>query len=173
MTRSATDDQVENLTSGATRPIIIVCWEHSGAQELISCTGRVEYDGEIYQPGILQIVSIQENRSAVFSMPATKQRLSEVNNSTWRRGVCKIWQIPANSSDTAGYSVTDSIMLLDGVIDSSRMSQNNQITVSAVHKNLDGNNTPRNTLNEIASNLPSAGSVLVWEDDTIVLEAPR
>lgn len=152
-----TSQHVVNISQQATRPVYLVRLAHSGTEELLSASGRVEYDGEIYLPGIT-VAGIEDGESATLTLPATATRVTETQNGTWRHGVCDIYAIPASPSDEASY--TDAVLMLDGVIAASSFS-GDRVTIRAVQRTRDSSYTPRNLISEFCSNLPAPGLSLI------------
>ena len=167
-----TAGQLSNLAETATRPINIMSIEHSGSAELLSCSGDVIYDGESYAGGGVEIRRINNTISASLTMPATATRITESQNGTWRGGACKIYAIPALPSDGNSFTAAEGVLILDGVILTSSFSSD-RITLSIVHVNLDGNYTPRNTIDEACYHVPSPGTILSWEGENLVLVSRR
>jgi len=168
--RSLTTDQQDNAELASTRPVHIVAWEHSGVEELLSCTGDITLSGQVYTAGGLKIGSILDGKSATITLPATSTRITEIQNNTWRGGTCKIYAIPSVPGDSGIY--TESILQIDGVIQASNL-QGETIRVSIIHTNLDGNYSPRDLLDDVSSHAPAAGTNILWEGDRLVLEARR
>jgi hypothetical protein len=169
---SLTAGQLSNVGEVATRPINIMSIEHSGSEELLSCSGDLSYDGDTYTGGGVNIQRIENTRSATLTMPATATRITESQNGTWRGGTCKIYSIPALPTDSNIFAAADGVMVLDGVILTSSFVQD-KIKLTIVHINLDGNYTPRNLIDEACNHVPSPGTILSWEGENIVLVSRR
>jgi len=172
MPRTLTESQSSYLGQESSRPINVVKWEHSGSEELLSCSGDVVFNSEAYSAGGLNISVIRNSHSATITLPATPARIAEVQNGTWRNGTCLIYAIPSDVSRTGNHASTEGVLQIDGIIVSSRYS-GNEIAVSVIHKNLDGNYTPRNIADEVCNHIPPPGTLLVWDDENIVLESRR
>ncbi len=172
MLRDHTSQQEENVRANETRPIYLICWQHSGLLELLSCSGNVVFDSMAFNPTGTKIRSIADSQSAIITMPATAQRITEVQNSTWRDGECKIYCLPAKPASSSGYTRAESILQLNGTIISSSFS-GELITVNAVQNSFDGKLSPRNRLDEFGSHMPAAGTVLTWEGSQVVLVARK
>lgn len=169
--RTHTQEQENRLLAKETKPIRLVVWEHSGIEELISCSGDVEYDSQNYTSASVDITRLSDGRTATLTMPATSTRITETRTKAWRRGVCKIYAIIAEPNDSNIYTTSDAILELDGYIRQSRYA-GGKITVSASQISLDGNFTPRNRAEEFANHIPAPNTLLEWEGDKIVL-VPR
>ena len=163
--------QVATLQETMTKPVMVVLINHGGFVEQFSCGQEVLYDGDSYTAGGIVVSSINNGKEASLELPADSARITQVQNGTWRHGVCQIIALPAVSGDST-FSLSDGIICLDGTIVTSRWSKK-KITIKAIHKHLTGNRTPRNTINELTEWLNPAGSVLTWEGDKITLEPPR
>ncbi len=166
-----TPAQLAAVDLPSTRPVMLVRLDHSGTQELLSCSGNIEFDGELYTAGGVSIDSVSDGSAASLSLPATPERVAEVQNGTWRHAVCKIYAVPAVPGDSGSYVTADAILMLDGVIMASSFS-GGKVSVSAIQRSLDGSNTPRNTISEVASHIPPPGSILTWTT-SITLVARR
>lgn len=161
-----------NLEADSTRPINLVRWEHAGFLELLSCSGEdITLNGEIYVSGGVNISSIKDGRTATLTEPSNPTRTAQVQNDTWRNGICQIYAIPAVPGNGTTYTSAEAVMQLDGLIDTSKDARG-KITVAVVHRFSTGF-TPRNTIDEIADYLPAPGTILIWEDTELVLEARR
>lgn len=168
MALAHTEAQKNNLEETSTRPITILQLEHSGAIEYLSCSGVVQMDSILYSAGTASVRNIEAGRSAVITVPATATRVAETINNTWRGGICKIYAIPALPDDDAEFVLADAIFQLDGLILNSKW-QGSSVTITAIQKNLDGNFTPRNRIDEYTNHVPAPGTILAWEGDTLVL----
>jgi hypothetical protein len=173
MARNLTAVQYNNLVATATRPINLVRWEHSGMLELLSCSGDITFGGEMYSAGGVEVDSIEDGRTATLSLPATPARVAEVINGNWRNGkICKIFAVPGLPEDDGDYALSQGILVLDGVIDSSQYA-NGMITVNAIHRYLRGNLTPRTSFNELSTHIPPSGTMLTWEGESYMLVSRR
>ena len=171
MTRQLTDEQLGRLNRDATRPVVLVSWAYPGEVELLSCGGDVVFDGEVYTPGIVTVRSIPNSRGASFSLSATRERIGDCLNGTWRGGICKVYALPGDAGQRA-FTLGEEILLLDGTITAASFTAGS-ISVDAVHKNLDGNFTPRNIVEEVATDLAPPGSIIEWQGGELVLEGVR
>lgn len=173
MPRASTPQQLAAANAAATKPVYLLAWEHSGIEELIACTvGDVVYNGQTYAAGDVRISRIDDGRSARLSMPASAARVTESLNGTWRSGRCRIYNIPATPTDDLTFLEAEAILVLDGQIRTSGMS-GDTVNVYCEHIDAGTRISPRHTFDAICNHLPPAGSVITWEGDTIVLEAPR
>lgn len=162
MSVRSTTAQFNNLRGIATRPITLIRWEYSGGLETISLSGdNIEFDGEIYVSAGVEMVSIDNNNSAVLSMVITDERMAQTLAGSWRGGkICQIYEIPAlPEDDEFVYEAADGILKIDGIIDNSQYS-NGKITVNVLHKYLVGKFTPRYRVNDFTTTVPVAGSFL-------------
>lgn len=162
-----------NLDLTATRPVYVARIAHSGFEELLSGTGRVVFDGEIYAAGGISIKSITDNQTATLELPVTAARMGDIQNGTWRNGVCKIYAIPASPDDDGEFEASAGMLVLDGFIDSSNYSGGDRITCNATQTGMGRNLTPRNTLSEVCNHINPPGTVLAWQDDKLTLESRR
>jgi hypothetical protein len=172
MPLALTDTQRDNAQGTSTRPIIIVQIEHSGALELLSASGPVVFDSDLYSAGGLNMGGIQDGENASLSLPSTATRIAEVQNGTWRGGICKIYAIPASPDDTGEYATTDAVLLIDGLILSSAFT-GSAVTVNVIQQSMTGKLTPRHTLSEVCSHIPPPGDVLTWQNSSITFESRR
>lgn len=160
MSVRSTTAQFNNLRGIATRPITLIRWEYSGGLETISLSGDdIEFDGELYVSAGLEMVSIDNNNSAVLSMPVDDDRMSQTLSGSWRGGkICQIYEIPAlPEDDEFVYLAEDGILKIDGIIDNSQYA-NGKITINILHKYLVGKFTPRYRVNDFTTIVPVAGS---------------
>jgi hypothetical protein len=161
--------QFTNSSADSTRPVYLVQLQHSGTIEYLSSSGEVTLDGIDYRAGIVTVTSIENNRSATVTIPATIQRTLECSSGSWRGyKLCKIYGVPAMPGDSAAYVSADAILLLDGVIDDSRLS-NMTVTVRAIHKYAAAVYTPRLNCSELSPHIAPAGSLFTWEGTGYVL----
>lgn len=173
MSVGITTTQLANTSLTSTRPIRVIRWEHAGYLELLSESGAVEFNGELFGAGGLSSLSMDDGRSATITMPGTRTRIAESINGRWRNGkICQIYAIPALPADAGVYDLEDGVLLLDGIIDSSEYSGGN-LTIRAVHKHLRGNLTPRLTFNAYSQYLPSPGTLLDYDGETYMLKSRR
>jgi len=156
--RSVSSGILSNLLLDATRPVALVRIEHSGLLELLSETGTIIFDGEVYTAGGITVDSVADGESATLSMPVTSDRISEIQGSTWVNGVCQIYFVPGTTDDTAEYTAAQGVLSLDGMIASSSFS-GNKISIKAVHRSLGKNYTPRNIISEVCNHIPPPGSI--------------
>lgn len=170
MPRDLTAWQLANSDSATAKPICLMQLNHSGAVEYISATGAVTYDGQLYTAGGFNISSIIDSRSATFTLIATPARVAEVTRSAYRRGLCMIYYIPGEAGDTPTYTADKAVLLLDGRIDTSSVSDG-LVTVVAMNKYLTGRMGPGYTFNQFCTHMPAPGSSIVWEGETAPFEA--
>lgn len=171
MPKTYTDTQLTNVEAMATKPVQVVMWGHSGVEELLSCSGDIVFDGQAYVPGI-EIVNIQDSRTATLKVPGDTDRVGEVQNGTYRGQACKIYAIPASPGDGGIYLLSEAVLQIDGIIDKS-VYRAGTVTVTVIHKNLTGNLTPRHLMDAVANHIPPAGTQILWESDRLVLETRR
>lgn len=162
--------QEERLLQKATKPIFIVQHQHSGITEYVSCSGDVVYDGQLYQSGGVNMSSVQDSRTATFTLPATPERINQVQHGTWRDGDCVIYHIPGLPEDDSAYLADEAILVIDGKIRSSAYS-GNKITVTVAHNNNLNKLSPRYTWDELSVHVPAPGIEINWEGDRVVLTA--
>lgn len=175
MTVGITTTQLANTSLTSTRPIRVIRWEHAGYLELLSESGAIEFDGELFGAGGISTLSVDDGRSATITMPGTRTRIAESINGRWRNGkICQVYAIPGLPEDDGVYDIDAGVLLLDGVINSSQYS-GGVLTVRAIHKSLNGNLTPRLTFNAYSQYLPNPG-VLVTSNpagETYMLKSRR
>lgn len=161
MGRFESSAQVANVEAEVTRPIYVLAWEHSGTEELLSASGDITLDGKNYAGGFIRKdgISITEGIGATISVFASAARVMEVQNGTWREGFCKLYYIPASPGDSSTFDLSDAVLVLDGVIDSSRYSSG-RVTVKAIHSNFDGNYSPRHLVSSVSNHIPPTGTVI-------------
>lgn len=173
MARELTSTQHTNVEAGATRPIYLVEWQHSGTTEYLSCSGTVQYGSgspvQTYTAGGLTVTGIEDSKTATIVLPATADRITEILGNTWRGGVCKITAILAAPGDTPLYSAAQGLLMLDGVIETSTFS-GETITVVAKCKYYTGALVPRFTFNDVTGIIPAVGSVSTWEGENYSYE---
>lgn len=173
MSIGITTAQLANTSLASTRPIRVIRWEHAGYLELLSESGSIEFNGEMFSAGGLSSLIVDDGRSATITMPGTRTRIAESVNGRWRTGkICQIYAIPALPEDDGFYDLEDGVLLLDGIIDSSEYSGGN-LTIRALHKHLRGNLTPRLTFNAYSQYIPNAGALVSWEGETYMLKSRR
>lgn len=172
MSRELTPTQIANTKATATRPVIIARLAHSGMVELLSASGSIVFNGELYQEGGFSLGSIKNGDSASIALQATPARTEQVYSGAWRYGVCQIYMIPGVPEDSGEYAASAGVLLLDGVITQSSYS-GGRIVVSAKQVSLSGNYTPRNLIGEVCNFIDPPGTVLGWQGDIIVLESRR
>lgn len=170
MPRALTAWQLDNCDSATAKPICLMQLNHSGTVEYLSATGAVTYDGQLYTAGGFNINSIVDSRSATFTLAATPARMAEVTRSTYRRGICIIYYIPGVDGDTPTYTADKGVLMLDGRIDTSGVSDG-LVTVVAMNKYLTGRLGPGYTFNQFCSHMPAPGSSIVWEGETVPFES--
>ena len=173
MARELTSTQQANVEAGATRPIYLVEWKHSGTTEYLSCSGDVSYgDGspiQTYTAGGITIAGLEDSKTATLILPATAARVTEIQNNTWRRGHCKITAILAAPGDSPVYAAADGLLVLDGLIESSSFS-GESITVIAKSKYYTGALLPRFTYDDVVTSAPAVGTVSTWEGENYSYE---
>jgi len=173
MARELTSTQQSNVEAGATRPIYLVEWNHSGTVEYLSCSGDVLYgDGspnQTYSAGGITIARLEDSKTATLILPATAARVAEIQNNTWRTGICKITAILAAPGDSPVYAAADGLLVLDGVIESSSFS-GETVTVTAKSKYYTGALIPRFTYDDVVTSAPAVGTVSTWEGENYSYE---
>jgi len=173
MARELTSTQHTNVAAGATRPIYLVEWNHSGTVEYLSCSGTVQYGSgspvQTYTAGGLTVTGIEDSKTATIVLPATAARITEILGNTWRGGICKITAILAAPGDTPLYAAADGLLMLDGLIETSTFS-GETITVVAKCKYYTGALVPRFTFNDVTGIIPAVGSVSTWEGENYSYE---
>lgn len=172
MSRTLTASQIANTKEIATRPVLIVRLAHSGSTELLSASGDIVFNGELYQEGGFTLDGIRNGDSASLTLQATPARVAEVTSGAWRHGVCQIYLIPGVPEDSGEYAAAAGVQMLDGIITQSSYNAG-RIAVSAKQISLSGNYTPRNLIGEVCSFIDPPGTVLGWQGDNIVLESRR
>lgn len=169
MARDLSSAKQANIEAGATRPIYLVEWQHSGLTEYLSCSGDITYDGQAYTAGGLTISSMEDGKTATILLPATSTRIAEIQNNTWRLGICKITAILAAPGDSPTYAAADGDLMLDGVIEQTTFS-GELISVIAKCKYYRGALVPRFTFDDVVSVVPAVGSTSEWEGENYSYE---
>jgi len=167
--KTLTDAQFDNVSATSTRPVYVVQIQHGSAVEYLSTSGTVYLDGVPYTAGGIALESIQDSRKASLSLLATPERIAECISGTWRgEKVCKVYGIPATPDGSVNYVMADAILLLDGIIDDSKLS-GLKIAINALHKYSATRYTPRLNCSELSNYIPPAGSVFTWQGGRYVL----
>jgi hypothetical protein len=170
---SLTTTQWTNTRETSTRPIRLIRWEHAGYLELISESGDIEFNGELFGAGGINSITVDDGRRATVTVNASLARIAESINGRWRQGkICQIYVVPGLPADTGVYTLDEGILILDGIIDGSEYS-NDRVSVRVVHKRLNGNLTPRQTFNAYSAYLPAPSSLVTWEGETFLLKSRR
>ena len=169
MARFLTSTKQANVEAGATRPAYLVEWQHGSSTEYLSCSGDITYDGQLYTEGGLTITSLEDGKTATIVLPATAARVTEIQDSTWRLGVCKITAILASPGDSPTYAASDGDLMLDGVIEQSSFS-GETISVTAKCKYYRGALVPRFTFDDVITSVPPVGSTSTWEGENYSYE---
>ena len=173
MSVGITTTQWSNTGEVSTRPVRVVRWEHSGSLELLSESGDIEFNGELFGAGGILSLSVDDGRRATITLNGTTARIAESVAGRWRTGkICQVYAIPALPEDAGVYDLEDGLLLLDGIIDGSDYS-GGVVTVRVVHKHLRGNLTPRQTFNLYSEYIPNAGALVEWEGESYMLRSRR
>lgn len=169
MPRTVTAWIYERLFNPATRPIYIAKVNHSGTVEYLSANGTLEYDGQTYTGGDMNVRSIKNSEAFRFMLTATPTRISETQRSTYRRGLAQLFFIPGLPDDSPSYTAAQGIMLVDGRIDTSAFS-GEAVNVVAINKYLTGRMGPGYICNEVSSYIPAPGSSITVNGETVSYE---
>jgi hypothetical protein len=173
MTVGITTGQFNNTGEVSTRPVRVIRWEHSGSLELLSESGDIEFNGELFSAGGILSLSVDDGRRATITLNGTTTRIAESVAGRWRAGkICQIYAVPGLPSDTGVYTLAEGLLLLDGIIDASEYS-GGAVSVRVVHKQLRGNLTPRQTFNLYSEYIPNPGALVSWEGETYMLRSRR
>lgn len=173
MTVGITTGQWTNTGEVSTRPIRVVRFEHSGSLELISESGDIEFNGELFSAGGIKQITVEDGRRATLTLSGSTTRIAESVAGRWRTGkICQIYAVPGLPEDTGVYDLEDGVLLLDGIIDASDFS-GGVVTVRAIHKHLRGNLTPRQTFNVYSQYLPAVGSLVEYDGESFLLRSRR
>ena len=173
MTVGITTAQWTNTGEVSTRPIRVMRWEHSGSLELLSESGGIEFNGELFSAGGVFSISVEDGRRATITLNGTTARIAESVAGRWRTGkICQIYAVPGLPTDTGVYALEDGLLLLDGIIDASEYS-NGVVSVRVVHKHLRGNLTPRQTFNLYSEYIPNPGSLVEYDGESYMLRSRR
>lgn len=167
-------EQYSRRAAAVTEEIHLVRWEHSGALETLSTKGDRTMDAESYAGGVLLAVTVEKGETeATIEMHVTPDRAAEVDGGTWRGGkICQIYSVNAEPGTDEVFTMDQTELVLDGLIDSSRMA-GHKITVKAVHKSLAGKKTPRHTFSQLTDSIPPAGTIIEYGGDKYPLVAKR
>lgn len=173
MSIGLTTTQWTNTRETSTRPIRLIRWEHAGYLERISESGDIEFNGELFNAGGVNSISVDDGRRASITVNASQTRIAESINGRWRNGkICQIYVVPGLPEDTGVYTLEEGILVLDGIIDGSEYS-GDRVSVRVVHKRLNGNLTPRQTFNAYSALLPAPSSLVTWEGESYTLKSRR
>lgn len=173
MTIGINTTQWTNTGEVSTRPVRVMRWEHSGSLELLSESGDIQFNGELFGEGGISSIAVDDGRRATITLPGTTTRIAESVAGRWRNGkICQIYAVPGLPGDTGVYTLAEGILLLDGIIDASDYS-GGVVSVRVMHKHLRGNLTPRQTFNLYSEYIPGPGSLVEWEGETYMLRARR
>ena len=169
MARTLTDAHFNNTSAVVTRPIFVVQLQHSGAVEYLSSSGDITFDNVSYAAGGVEVDSISDNYSATLTLHATNARIQECVNGSWRGNkLCRLYGIPASPADDNYFNLDDGLLLLDGIINDSRVS-GRSIKIQGIHKYSSASYTPRLNCSETSNLIPAAGSVFSWQNGSYVL----
>jgi hypothetical protein len=173
MPRILTGDQFTNVTATSTRPIYLVQLQFASVVEYLSSSGEILFDDITYEAGGIDVQSIAGSTAAQLSLFATTDRIAQTIGGSWRgERTCKIYGIPALPESGTDYDMVDALLLIDGYIDSARVS-GDRVTVSVVHKHTSSSYTPRLNCSELSAYTPRAGTVFTWEGGTYTLVSKR
>lgn len=173
MPRTLSPTQFANARATSTRPVRLIRWEHSGALELLSGSGDIIFDGELFTAGGFSTVTVEDGRSATITLPATQARVQEMLSGNWRNGkLCQVYCVPGVPTDAGEYTLEEGLLELDGVIDASQYA-NGVLTVSAIHRYRRGNLTPRVTFNDFSTRIPPPGTAFIWQSESYILKSRR
>lgn len=164
--------QLQNAEKQVTEPLLLVLWAHSGAEETLSCSAEAVLDGRNYLATGIEVSGLVIGDSATVTIPATRDRITEVNTGTYRNQVCKIYSVAANTAQEDNFDMHEAVIALDGIIVASEFT-GSEIKASILHKSVVGNLTPRNNISEVANHIPPAGTVLVSTKQNTELERSR
>ncbi len=167
-----TTAQLALLSPETTKPLVLIQWAHSGLLELLSCGDDAALNGEKYTEGLIKLESMEANKRAVLSVPATATRLAEMQTRSWRNGACKIYSV-FSAPDVSDYITKDVLLSIDGVIVKSSSSDLKTVKVIVEHRGLSSLMTPRNIIDEVTKNTNPAGATLTWQGTKIIFKAPR
>jgi hypothetical protein len=177
--------QLAQIERDNTRPIYLLEWQFDGTPEYLSSNGRLDFNGETWNPGIS--VSMENWATATITLPPTSDRAAVVNSGAWRFQPAVIYFVPSNPlagvpittdtdipilTDTGepivfGDGFEDEIVLLDGIITGGRVNSGSlQMTIT--HRAINGVRSPRTRLSG-----PRAGTVINWEGEVYVVEGRR
>lgn len=173
MLREHTEQQADNLAPSSARPIVLIEWEHSGTPELLCATGIITYDSRLFGLAPITVNKVVNGVSALLTLTATNERIAESINNTWREGLCRIYNIPAQPADNRGYAAEEAIVQIDGEIDSSQWDGADKIKIDVRQTTISSNRTPRDRLDNFGNHMPAPGTAFRWEDDEIILVKER
>ena len=170
-----TAQQISILSSGATKPIMIMKILHGASEEYISFNGNLEFDSQSYIGGQASISGMKLHQSASIELNATPVRIGEVQSSRWRNGHCKIYFIIAPIGTPMTFSLSDAIVVLDGKIDSSNYDdKNSSINMKILHRALSGALIPPFRFNQFCNHMPTTGDNLNWGTGALQnVDSPR
>lgn len=172
MSREIQFTQLQRGKAQVTEPFILIMWAHSGRDERLSCSEAVTFDGGNYLATGISVSNLVVGESAVVSVPATRQRVLEVQNGTYRNKVCKIYAIAGDLSGTPVFAAYEAVLALDGVIISSEFT-GSVVRAQVLHRNLLPRMAPRDNISQWANHVPPAGTVLISGKQNTELEKSR
>lgn len=162
------------LTARSTWPIYLVEWELTGAEELFSLCGvNVTYNGKSYPAASGEVRNITDNKTAEIAIPATADLLQIVTSGAWRgKKKCCVYNIAGDPDEDPIFEASEGLLQVDGVINNVG-ERGGFIIVSALHKNLSGNYTPRDNCSEFSIHIPPAGTLFTAGGQTYELKSRR
>jgi hypothetical protein len=164
MPRARTESQDIRIYSEVTRPIFLCKLFHSGAAEYLSASGEITYDGQLYS-GLMNVTGIRGNESFLIDLPPTASRVGQIQSGSWRYQSAILYYIPASMADGDTFTADDAILICDGTIDKTQF-RGDRVRVDCSNKYLNGQLSPLNTLDEVATMIPPAGTSVTWEGET-------
>ena len=163
---------VQRVIARETRPILLLQLGYTGQLEYLSCSSAVTYDSQLYPQGDVFIESLSLYERADFSMPASPDRAAAQIAQRWRGQPCCVLLIPALPGSEDNFNISDSIVLLDGVIDDSALGSD-EISFSVISKYLVGAMVPSLRFNDFCSFLPAVGDSLDWGTQRVNVESAQ
>jgi hypothetical protein len=166
-----TTTQQDLADASFTKPVMLVEWEFSGQEELLSTVLETVFDGRVFLPGI-KITNLQDHTSATLEVHASPERVKSIIAGTYRNRSCNIYLMIGDPNDDDVYEPEDAVVSLQGIIQKPE-HVGDKITVTVLHKRFQGNFTPRGNIAEVARHIPPAGTVLVSDKENLELEKAR
>lgn len=165
------EEIVRDLLLSVTRPTYLIEIINGVDSEFLSCNGEVEFDSDNYTEGV-KIQSHVLYESCTIKINATSSRISEVQSSFLKGLQCNLYLISSDPSVPLVFNNADSILMLYGIIDSSKFS-GDSVSIDIINFNLAGAMCPSLMFNQFCNHIPAPGDTFDWgTDNTQIIETP-